>query len=170
MKIVHILRKVDPNEICSKIEKEDVVVYDEIFVDGYLDLSNLNIQQRKISINNEDSQTLGVSENKRVIKSKIKITNSRIRCIICKDIIFIDSIDFSGTEFKEPADFSGTVFCCPTSFTDSIFFQTWFRGKFCNEAIFAGAEFKTHADFHRIVSCKSLDFSNTRFGVVYLLN
>ena len=165
MKVLHILRKVDPSEIKRIIENGDAVDYDHIFIDGYLDLSNLNLPHRKISRNTEELQTLGVSENKKVIKSQIKITNSRIKWMKCKDVIFISSIDFTGTEFQQPTDFSGTIFCCPTFFMNSIFFQSWFQGTvFCKEATFIGAEFKTHADFRNVVSCQSMDFSNTRFG------
>jgi hypothetical protein len=57
------MQKVNPTEILRKIEKGEVVEYDQIFVDGYLDLTNLNLQQRTISITPEERKTLGVSEN-----------------------------------------------------------------------------------------------------------
>ena len=166
MRIFDAMQQVNPKEILDKIEKGDLVEYNQIIVNGYLDLSNLNLQQKTIPITNEDQRTLGISENKKVIKSIIKITNSIIKSIKCNDIIFISSIELSGTIFQEPADFSGTVFCCPTSFMQSVFFQACFQGaKFCEEAIFKCVEFKTHADFHRIVACKNFDFINARFGI-----
>ena len=89
MRIFDAMQQVNPKEILDKIEKGDLVEYNQIIVDGYLDLSNLNLQQKTIPITNEDQRTLGISENKKVIKSIIKITNSIIKWIKCKDLIFI---------------------------------------------------------------------------------
>ncbi len=66
MKIVHILRKVDPNKIRSAIENGDAVNYDHILIDGYLDLSNLNLPQRNASRTYEELQDLGISKNKKL--------------------------------------------------------------------------------------------------------
>ena len=92
MRIFDTMLQVNPKEILDKIEKGDLVEYNQIIVDGYLDLSNLNLQQKTIPITNEDQRTLGISENKKVIKSIIKITNSIIKSIKCNDIIFISSL------------------------------------------------------------------------------
>lgn len=137
------LREVDQREILQKIESGETVELDQIRV-RYLDLRNLNLESKKISVNAEDMQTLGVSETKKIIGSKIKITNSEIYWISCKDLIFKNSIDFEGTKFDQNADFSGTIFCCETSFENSVFFDSRFQGAiFCKKAIFRCAEFKT---------------------------
>ncbi len=68
MRIFDAMQQVNPKEILDKIEKGDLVEYNQIIVNGYLDLSNLNLQQKTIPITNEDQRTLGISENKKVKK------------------------------------------------------------------------------------------------------
>ena len=155
------LKEIPACEILAKIEKGEPVEYDQIIIDGALNLSELELPRNDLELF--------------CIMSKIKITNSIITSAIdFNNAIILHELDFSGNSFKgdacfhktqfSKANFIGSEFCGNADFGWAYFRETatfgaarfkaitWFIGtQFRGHAYFVGARFEGETRFTKIV-------------------
>jgi hypothetical protein len=168
---------IEPEEILKKIEEGSPVNYDNVIIDGDLNLTGLRLAQR----HNERSETERgidyISDNVKLINSSIDINGSEVRGTLFSDnIIFNNFCSFKGCVFDQGVHFRGTQFKENISFQNSKFvgnaFLEWgkFDGTvdfgnsiFCNgthflEAIFSDDSSFKNAEFHNIVDMRNAKF------------
>ncbi|MHB8119431.1 MAG: pentapeptide repeat-containing protein [Methanothrix sp.] len=142
------LTTVNSSEILGKIEIGKPVEYDNVTVKGDLDLIGLNLSKEN---------------NKIIINSTVKITNSQIKAKIdFSRAIFNDSVDFSGSKLGF-ADFSGSQFNEYADFKRSLFKFAYFSGSQFEYADFDESQFG-YADFIESQFGKYTNFSRSTFG------
>jgi uncharacterized protein YjbI with pentapeptide repeats len=164
-------RVVQASEILEKIQNGQDVEYDNIIVNGDLDLSRLNLPRD--------------ANEKIAIDSEIRITKSQIHGIINFESAIFREVDFSGTQFIKfanflvaefsRADFEGCQFCENAQFLAVTFHQygdfksarfygnATFEDSFFNYAGFSKSLYMDLADF-RGVTFRGSDFSNAEFN------
>jgi uncharacterized protein YjbI with pentapeptide repeats len=132
------LREIDAHEILDKIQNGEDVEYNGVIVKGDLDLRKLPLRAQRIKRPRFENQSK-LSEDAKLVKSKIKIVKSKIDGVsfFC-NIVFSNVIAFSKTVFCREANFSGSLFC-----EDADFHESQFRGR----ANFTDAQFSRYADF-----------------------
>jgi hypothetical protein len=143
---------VEANEILEKIQKREPILsdkYNNVIIEGDLDLSNLNLPQQRIE-RTEDLRAIDLPNEGKLVSSRIEIFDCRINgnlnfsnCIFLYPIIFNRSqfkgkVNFSRSQFKEKADFSGSKFGQSADFSQS---------EFSRYASFSGSVFSENADF-----------------------
>ncbi|MCJ7444811.1 MAG: pentapeptide repeat-containing protein, partial [Methanotrichaceae archaeon] len=138
-------RKVDASEILVNIQEGKDVEYDNVSIEGNLDISGLKLPEE---------------EGKTVINSKISITNSR----------FDGFVEFPDVTFKKDINFTGIIINGYTEDGIAVYFsQSKFEGNaYFNDAQFGNAlflniQFNRNAFFWEVQFKGIADFTDTRF-------
>jgi len=150
---------VPASEILEKIHRGDPVEYDNIIVEGDLDLTKLDLPEQQVERTQIEVDDLNLSKTAKIAVSPIKITTSEIRgfvrfnnCVLQKDV------NFRGTKFtRGNAIFIGAKFGGDANFIDAKF-----TGR---HADFRCAEFRGNASFigvHFFINSIA-NFSDARF-------
>jgi hypothetical protein len=147
------LQKVSAAEIVSKIQSGEPVEYQNISVDGYLDLSGLDVKQA------------------------IKITDSHLNATNFEGTTFEEPLDLRGSTFRENASFVRARFLGDCNFEDTRFLgQADFRvsrfdglvsfmnAQFFDEVSFAYSQFNGEAIFFASVFQKDVEFDSVQFS------
>lgn len=130
-------------EILFKIKNGEPVEYDEIIIEGDLNLADPDLKLDK----DLDGRIL--------INSQIMITKSVIKgCVYFNKCIF-QEIDFENTIFCKSADFSGSVLREKTNFEKSHFKM---------DAFFNGTQFEKYAQFNHVKFCSEVSFERATFN------
>lgn len=153
-------RVIPASEILAKIQKGEPVEYDNIIVEGNLDIGTLNLLK---------------SSEKLLVTSKIKITNSSIDGITrFSKAIIIESINFHGTKFSQCVDFSESQLAGHADFKDAQFSgygpALFNRCQFSGDALFERSRFNWLAEFVESHFGGNADFKGSHFGVNALFN
>lgn len=115
--------KVPVTEILDKIEHSKPFECNCVIVEGDLDLGNLDLSTEHIERTEKEKEYWGLSENVKVVTSKIIITDSQINGKVnFSNTIFKGRVDFSNTIFSAHANFNGTHFIGYASF-DGVHFD-----------------------------------------------
>ena len=157
------IRVVPADEILGKIERGEPVKYDNVIVEGDLDLTKLKLDKDEY--------------DKIVVNSTIKIKNSEIRGFVnSSQVSFRQIIDFMGTVFKKKiwfrsAAFKKEILCIKSVFCEDVDFKDcWCSSanfqniKFKQNAHFDGAEFLDSVSFAMSIFVKYGNFKKTEFG------
>ena len=136
------VREVPASEILDKILKGEDVEYDCVIVKGDLDLSKLDLPTQHIE-RTDFQKAIGLSEEAKLVKSEIKIINSKIDGILGFDYtLFQKLINFSESEISGDANFRGAQFSESIDFSES----TDFSGLVISgDAHFSGTQFSESA-------------------------
>jgi len=173
-------KKVYAREILDKIEAGKSVEYYNTIIDGNLDLNELNLPKKHIVRKNLEIESIGVSEEVKIVKSPIIIKDCLIRgSLDFGDGLFLGEIDFCGTTF-DYACFAGTVFNFGSSFTGTSFNESanfeavtfnggsdFRRSIFRSDALFIMAKFDGWAEFQKAVFGGKADFLRAQFDNSY---
>ena len=141
---------IQASEILDKIKRGEPVVYDNIIVEGKLDISGLELPTEHVNRTKYEVEFLGLADEAKTIKSSISIKNSEIQHVVnLGNAIFQESINFSGTDFNGEVYFMGAVLSgvsnfVKTHFNDDTYF--W-KVQFNNFASFKGSLFNADAYF-----------------------
>ena len=170
------------SEILAKIERGEDVEYDGVIVEGDLDISGVYLPTERVE-RTEIEKSLKLTDERKVIRSKITITDSEIK----GDVYFGNShferpINFLGAEFGKNANFSGAKFAGGDARFEKVkftggyayFFGTEFSGgnaifseaEFTGgDAYFWGTKFGEHADFTKTEFTGDVaNFVGAKFG------
>jgi len=170
-------RVVQAEEILKKIELGQPVEYDNVIVEGDLDLSGLDLPRVPVK-RTFIEKLLRLPDYYTLVVSPIRLTNSVIRDSIDFNSTFFQNVmDFSGTRFEGPAimfclrlrhtaDFEDVRFNETADFGNARFneaaefWNSWFNGT----AEFWNAQFNQTADFENVRFNETADFGNARFN------
>jgi hypothetical protein len=132
-------REISSSEILGKIANDDIIDYDDVSINGDLDLSKIDLPLTHITRSSYEFGFPYLSENARIINSPISIRNSRIN----------GYIDFNDTIFKNSTIFFNTRIRGESYFTDAQFngYTNFTFMKFENDTYFDGADFFAYTDF-----------------------
>ena len=172
---------VQASEILAKIERGEPVEYDDVIVEGDLYLSSLDLPTERVERTEYEIKFFGLTEEVKVVKSPITITNSEIHGNVSfGDTIFLKQVIFGGTVIyfhqepglhgKQPIMFSliadsQTLFSGYASFNGALFNgdADFTFAKFSGYASFNGALFNGDADFTFAEFSGDADFSGALF-------
>ena len=146
-KIPESLREVPASEILAKIEKGEPVEYDNVIIKGDLDIRKLDLPK---------------SDNKPIITSQIKITNSWIK----------GKLNFQNVIIEKQAFFDYTYFGAHSCFLEVQFKKgaIFRKAKFREGAVFNEAKFDFQAVFDEAQFQWSAVFIRTQFNSEALFN
>jgi uncharacterized protein YjbI with pentapeptide repeats len=146
------LRAVHASEILNKIQEGKDVEYDCVIVRDDLNLKELDLPTK------HTEPTL--------VKSKIKITNSKISGVLTfKKVIFEKEVDFSNTQLSGKAFFNEAIFSGYAGFNRTKFNEIAdFSGATFGYANFEEASFGEFVGFLRTTFANIADFSATNFS------
>ena len=149
-------RVVQAEEILKKIELGQPVEYDNVIVEGELDLRGLNLTRMPVERVWYEEFLLGLPNYYVIVSSPITIRNSIIK----------SSVSLNGCVFQNEVKFLGTIFYKPALLGDSRFNQTvvlkW--AQFNQTADFGDAWFNQTADFGDAWFNQTADFSGAHFN------
>jgi hypothetical protein len=99
---------IQASEILAAIERGDSIKYDDVVVEGNLELSGLEMPSEHVGRTEFEIEVEDLKEEARIVNSSISITNSEIRGdVILSYAIFRKSVDFRGTNFSGDTHFNG---------------------------------------------------------------
>jgi len=157
------LRSVVPaSEILEKIQKGEPVEYDDVIVEGDLDLSMLDLQTKT----KDEIDFLMLSESAKIVASSIQIMYSEIKgSVIFSNCILQNKVNFAGSLFGYISS-GGAMFEGDANFFDAKFGSSAFFGgaKFIGIAIFRGAKLGGDANFSGTKFEGNADFIGAKFG------
>ncbi|MGB7571882.1 MAG: pentapeptide repeat-containing protein [Methanothrix sp.] len=159
-------RVVEAEEILKKIELGQPVEYDNVIVEGDLDLSGRDLPREDIGII-EDEEFGDVRYYEVIVSTQISIRNSILNGTL--NIIRADlenTTNFHGTIFKCPVYFSHSRFRKTANFQDTKFngFADFEQVQFCQTANFLGAQFDEWASFFRAKFNQIAYFQDAQFN------
>jgi hypothetical protein len=153
----------------SSTGNNSAIVYDHVNINGDLNLSNLDLSNKSIITNFNDTKTLKLSpfsKPLRIINCSIKIVDSQINgALDFSNTTFENSIDFTGTEFKKNATFLSARFSKHAIFERTTFskFAVFYSSRFSDSAFFNKASFNEDANFVGSSFEGPVDFSQSNF-------
>ena len=113
---------IQASEILAKIENGEPVEYDGVIVEGDLDLSGLDLPTEHVERTELEIKYLHLSEEAKVVKSSISITNSEIRGNTnFNNAIFREQVNFENTKFTGDAGFLRSNFSGYANFREAQF-------------------------------------------------
>lgn len=158
-------REVQASDILDKIKKGEPVEYDHVVVKGSLDLSKLDLPTRRVE-RDELAPICNAKEDVKIIRSLIKITDSKIEGILDFSNAIFQGMIFEKTEFHGDANFKGAIL---EKFSN--FHKVTFNGRadfmwtrFEGDVYFTSAIFNYHADFTFGTFAMSCAFSSATFN------
>lgn len=144
---------VKASDILDRIEKGEDVQYEDVIVQGDLDLRGLDLPR-------DESDTM-------VVNSSIKIENSEIGGTANFDKVrFLKPVDFEGSQFDGDAGFRGTRFDEVANFRAVQFNKNanFEVARFGEHADFMEARFGGHASFIKVRFDGDANFLRSRFS------
>ena len=161
-------RVVQAEEILKKIELGQPVEYDNVIVEGDLDLRGLNLTMVAAKQSNLE-KFLGLPNFGILVISPISISNSLIKgSFSLNKTVFQDVTYFFGTKFEGPAFFMGSMFNHKANFMFAEFNQSanFLGAQFEQDVYFWSAKFNQsarfwNAQFNQTVSFLSAQFNQT---------
>ncbi len=160
-------RVVQAEEILKKIELGQPVEYNNVIVEGDLDLSGLDLPRVAIERMEIERNHWGLLDYELAVTSPIIIVNSVILGSVNLNGTFFQNITiFTSTSFREPVFMIGSKFNQDSSFSDAQFNQTaTFDGaRFNQNASFMGAQFNQTAGFGRAWFDQDSNFWDAQFN------
>lgn len=161
--------RIPASEILAKIEKGEPVEYDNVIIDGDINIHGLNTIIR----HSEGNETQDLNhlitniENSYRLKITISITNSEIQgSLDLSNSILSNNVDLSGTKIVGYADLIGTIFSGVAEFTGAIFggYADLRGAAFGGNTNLAGAKFEGLADFKDAIFNENIDFGGAEFN------
>ena len=147
------LSKVSAAEIVSKIRSGEPVDYQNVSVEGYLDLKGLDVKQA------------------------IKITDSHFNATSFEGTTFEKPLDFRGSTFQENVSFVRARFLGDCNFGETrflgqaVFWASRFEGfvsfmdaEFFDEVSFASSQFNEEAKFIASIFHRDVEFDSVQFS------
>lgn len=142
--------------VLKRIQEEKRVRLNNASIEGDIDISKLDLPTEHVE-RTDLQKAIGLTEDLRVVKSSIEITNSHIQ----GDLKFSNSILRENAYFRE-SKFSGNANFGGSEFSGNAYFR---GSKFSGYAYFGGSEFSGDAYFGGSeFNGKSLDFRGTEFN------
>ena len=133
-------RVVQAEEILAKIERGEPVEYENVVIEGDLNLNKVELPTEHVERTKFEIEDLRLAEEAKLVSSPIIIIKSEIQnAVYFGDVIFRDSVIFRGTKFRKDANFRWARF----KHVAAIFHNVQFRG----DAYFYGVRFEGGADF-----------------------
>jgi len=176
-------RVIQTSEILAKIEQGEPVRYDNVIVEGDLDISGLDLPTEHVDRTNYEIEYLGLADEAKTVRSPISIKNSEIRCVVnLGNAIYQESVNFSGTKFIDEVYFMGAVLNGSSEFVETHFnhdayfwkakfnyFANFNLSQFNRDAYFWGVQFNaprniSSPSFRRTQFNGELSFKNTVFN------
>jgi hypothetical protein len=160
-------RVVQAEEIRKKIELGQPVEYDNVIVEGDLDLSGLNLTKMKVKREGIQSKDHWLPKNETLVSSPIAIINSKIFDVIdFKSTRFQEDILFSGTVFEGPVIMRGSNFYKLSEFDDTTFNNStcFYNSYFNRAASFGYSKFNLDACFEHAMFNSAVDFTGVAFN------
>ncbi len=165
-------RIIPASEVLAKIKMGLPVEYDNVCIEGNLDLNQLGLPTRIVDrgATNSDrsiNQSYGLSENIRLVNSSINIRDSLLDgCVEFNSTIFQKAVNFENTKFNQSANFNGAQF---SDFADFSYSQlgesaSFWGSKFNGTAWFISTMFRGKAEFGKSQFTDYADFSGSRFN------
>jgi len=149
-------RIIDAGEILKKIELGQPVDYDNVIVEGDLDLSGLDLPRATVKLVSNEKFWGATDYEVIFVVSPIIIDNSIIKgSINLKETAFQNTIDFSGTRFE------GVVYLSSSKFNETADFR---EAEFNQTATFQNVQFNQIADFSGARFNQTADFSGAQFN------
>jgi hypothetical protein len=150
------LNEVQASEILKIIEDGDLVIFNRVIIKGDLNLSELNLPTKHIERSSYEVEVLCLSEEAKLVKSTIRITDSKIE----------GNLTFDNCIFQEPVNFEETKFSGYASFREAQFIgDAYFENAhFSENARFKQTHFKGDADFRGTQFNADVDFGNVQFS------
>jgi hypothetical protein len=156
-------REVPACEILTKIEKGEPVEYDNVIIEGNLDIRKLNLLK-------EDKNVLIVSPIKIInslIKGKLNFQNAVIFEQAFFDYTYFGGYScFLGVQFRKGAWFNNAKFSDGAVFNEAKFdFQARFtEAKFLIGAVFNKTQFNSDVSFERALFIWDANFTEAQFN------
>lgn len=143
------LKEIPASEILAKIHKGEPVEYDRIRVTGNLEINRLDMPTHRIERTDFQKKMLGLTDETKLVKSRIRITNSTIEDnLFFGSVVFQERVDCSGSQFCFAAYFMGSLFLGDANFEESQFrWDAQFSGtQFNRDANFRGSQFSINPE------------------------
>jgi uncharacterized protein YjbI with pentapeptide repeats len=159
-------RVVPASIMLAKIEKGELVEYDNVIIEGDLDISILDLPKQHIDRTNFEREYLELSEDLASVNSIIKIKNSQFQgAVKLRNIVFENEVSFTNCEFNKYVHFVGSRFKGLVNFDESRFNSfTDFTGTLITGlATYLGSIFNDRVDFVGSWSNHSM-FVGTKFN------
>lgn len=149
-------RVVKASEILELIQNQKPVSYDEVIIEGDLDVSKLDLPVETIARTKYQVNVRNLSTECRIVASSIKISNSE----------FKDSVDFSNCLFKARTDFCDVTFNGNNFFRGAIFNESAFftNTTFILGALFMDVTFGGYFSLSDATFCEGLNLNYAIFG------
>jgi len=149
-------RIIEAEEILKKIELGQPVKYDNVIVEGDLDLSRLDLPRATAKLVSNEKFWGATDYEVIFVVSPIIIDNSIIKgSVNLKETAFQNTIDFSGTRFE------GIVYLSSSKFNETADFR---EAEFNQTATFQSVQFNQTADFSGAQFNQTADFSGAQFN------
>ena len=149
-------RIIEAEEILKKIELGQPVKYDNVIVEGDLDLSRLDLPRATAKLVSNEKFWGATDYEVIFVVSPIIIDNSIIKgSVNLKETAFQNTIDFSGTRFE------GVVYLSSSKFNETADFR---EAEFNQTATFQSVQFNQTADFSGAQFNQTADFSGAQFN------
>jgi hypothetical protein len=153
-------------DILVKIETGAPVDYDNVIIQGNLNVSDLELPIKYRELSEFEQSIDYLSTDAKYIDSAININHSEINgSIYCDNIIFNKTIVFRGCIFDRDVHFRGTQFRDGASFQNARFagnaFLEW--AEFCGTADFENSIFYNSAHFLEVVFLNYSKFMKVEF-------
>lgn len=143
------------SDVIAKIKSGEAVDYQNVSIEGKLDLSDLNVP----------------------INQAVRITNSRIDAINFDGTTFDETLDMSGSVFQKGASFAKAKFLSDVRFTGSTFigpadfrnadfegYSSFTDAQFFNDTSFGNAQFIGDSSFLDCIFAGDVDFNFAQFS------
>jgi hypothetical protein len=157
------LSKVSAAEIISKIQSGEPVDYQNISVDGYLDLSGLDVKQAiKITDSHLNATNFEGTTFEEPLDLRGSIFQENVSFVRAR---FLGDCNFEDTRFLGQADFRWSSFDGLVSFMNAQFFDeaSFANSQFNEEAIYVLASFRKDVEFDFVQFSKLASFSSAEF-------
>jgi uncharacterized protein YjbI with pentapeptide repeats len=138
------LREVPASEILAKIEKGEDVDYDDVVINGDIDIYNLDLQRVPIRRSTFEIKSREHLEEAKLVQSEIKITKSIFKGELkFNNLLFNELVSFHETRFEGTVEFKGSQFDKEADFYQAKFKQAViFEARFNDRAEFRSTEFQ----------------------------
>lgn len=165
------------SEILDNISNNKPVEYYNAKIIGDLDFSKLNPPPQIIEREPLKVYSRGLTQNARLITSRIHIEHSSIdgivsfnntifeKPVVFNDIVFNGYADFKGSQFNDTASFYGSTFNSTADFKASKYcsIASFKRSRFSKNADFGLSEFNGEAKFAEAEFDGPADFGGSKF-------
>ncbi len=158
-------------DVVAKIKSGEAVDYQNVSIEGNLDLSGLNVPvNQAVIITN--SRIGSANFDGVTFEEPLDMSGSVFqKSVSFAKVKFLSDARFTGSAFMGPADFRDTDFEGPTSFTSAQFFSdtSFGNAQFSSDASFLDSSFARDVDFNFAQFSRTASFWNASFDNVSFL-